>query len=294
VLLGVAFWSLLWGPVGLILAVPLTLAVVVMGQHVPRLEFLRILLGNEPVLEPHEQLYHQLLAGEATLAAKEAERRIAEQSFENYLDEVAIPAFRVASDDQKRAVLGRDQISGLYETIAEYIELVKESLDYKREQQATIAAKPKTIHRAATALVLAGRGSLDLAAAQLIADAVRLDLGIVVRCPSLGGLTGIAAAAEAERDAPPDIVALISVGTVTPAQLDILLHRLGGTFPKSQIVIGYWEKGGERLQQDTDDAEGIRYAKSVASLIDLVGRKTHLQSHVLESVRYLETAADAR
>ena len=290
VLLGVAFWSLLWGPVGLVLAVPLTLAVVVMGQHVPRLEFLRILLGNEPVLEPHEHLYHQLLAGEATLAAKEAERWIGEQSFENYLDEVAIPAFRVASDDQKRAVLGRDQINGLYETIAEYIELVKEGLEYKREQQ----TKPKAIHRAATALVLAGRGSLDLAAAQLIADEIRLDLGIVVRCPSLGGLTGIAAAAEAERDAAPDIVALISVGAVTPAQLDILLHRLGWTFPKSQIVIGYWEKGGERLQQDGDDAEGIRYAKSVASLIDLVGRKAHSQFHSVESVRYLETAADAR
>jgi hypothetical protein len=98
-------------------------------------------------------------------------------------------------------------------------------------------------------------------------------------------LTGIAAAAEAERDAAPDIVALISVGAVTPAQLDILLHRLAWTFPKSQIVIGYWEKGGERLQQDGDDAEGIRYAKSVASLIDLVGRKAHSQFHSVESVR---------
>ena len=63
-----------------------------MGQHVPRLEFLRVLLGNEPVLEPHEHLYHQLLAEEASIAAKEAERWIGEQTFENYLDEVAIPS----------------------------------------------------------------------------------------------------------------------------------------------------------------------------------------------------------
>src|ERR1700730_3150993 len=136
VLLGTAFWTLLWGPVGLVLAVPLTLAVVVMGQHVPRLEFLRILLGNEPVLEPQEQLYHQLLAGEAIQAAKEAERWIGEQTFENYLDHVAIPSLRIASDDQKRAALGREQVNELNETIAEYIRLVKESLDFKREQQA--------------------------------------------------------------------------------------------------------------------------------------------------------------
>jgi hypothetical protein len=111
---------------------------------------------------------------------------------------------------------------------------LKESLEYKREQQiARIAAKPDAARRSATALVLAGRGSLDLAAAQLIADASWLDPGIVARCPSLGGMTGIGAAAEAEPDAPPDVVALISVGAVTPAQLDTLLHRLAWTFPKS-------------------------------------------------------------
>ena len=250
-LLGVAFWTLLWGPVGLVLAVPLTLAVVVMGQHVPRLEFLRVLLGNEPVLEPHEHLYHQLLAGGAIPAAKEADRWIGEQSFENYLDNVAIPAFRVASDDQRRAVLGRDQINELNETIAEYIKLVKESLEYKREQQtAKIAADPDATRRAATALVLAGRGSLDLAASQLIADAIRLDLGVAARCPSLGGLTEFSAAAEAEPDTPPDVVALISVGAVTPAQLDILLHRLRWTFPEfsnRHRVLGAW--GGAAREQ---------------------------------------------
>src|SRR5580700_6414763 len=57
VLIAAAFWTLLWGPVGLILAVPLTLTGVVMGLHLPRLEFLRILLGNEPVLAPRERLY---------------------------------------------------------------------------------------------------------------------------------------------------------------------------------------------------------------------------------------------
>ena len=92
---------------------------------------------------------------------------------------VAIPSLRIASDDQKRAALGREQMNALNETIAEYIQLVKESLDFKREQQAAaIAAKPDAVRRSATALVLAGRGSLDLAASELIADAIRLDLGI--------------------------------------------------------------------------------------------------------------------
>jgi len=290
VLLGTVFWTVLWGPVGLILAVPLTLAVAVMGEHIPHLELLRILLGNAPVLRPREQLYHQLLAGEAVQAAKEADSWIADKAFESYLDDVVVPSFRIASDDQKRGILGREQLNELNATIGEYIQHVKESLDFKHEQQAaTFAAKPDAIRRSATALVLAGRGSLDLAASELIADAIRLDRGITIHRPSLGGLTGISAAAEAAPDEHPDIVALISVGAVTPPQLDLLLRRVRRTFPRSQIVIGYWN-GRPR---DGADDEGARYAESVASLIDLVGRIADEQAHAAGSAQRLEIAARA-
>jgi predicted PurR-regulated permease PerM len=276
VLIGISFWSLLWGLVGLVLAVPLTLAIVVMGQHLPRLEFLRILLGNEPVLEPHEHLYHQFLAEEANLAAKEAETWIGEHTFEKYLDEVAIPALGVAADDQKRGILGREQVHELGETIAEYLQLVQETLEYGREQEvATVAAKPGGIGR--SVLVLAGRGSLDLAAAQLIAEAIRLDRCIIARCPSLGGLTGIGAAAEVEPDAPPDTVVLVSVGAVTSAQLKLLLRRIRSTFPQSQVLVGYWDPAGQPKAHDVDGS--VRYAESVASLVELVGRKAEGQTH---------------
>jgi predicted PurR-regulated permease PerM len=275
VLIGISFWSLLWGPVGLVLAVPLTLAIVVMGQHLPRLEFLRILLGNEPVLEPHEHLYHQFLAEEASVAAKEAELWTGEHTFEDYLDQVAIPALRVAADDQKRGVLGREQFHELNETITEYLQLVQETLEYGREHPAAPVG-PKADPAGRSVLVLAGRGSLDLAAAQLIAEAIRLKLGFIARCPSLGGLTGIGAAAEAQPDAPPDTLVLVSVGAVTSAQLKLLLRRIGSTFPRSQIIVGYWDPA-EQLHR-TDVNGSVRYAESVASLVELVGRKVEGQT----------------
>jgi predicted PurR-regulated permease PerM len=266
VLLGAAFWTTLWGPVGLVLAVPLTLAVVVMGQHIPRLEFLRILLGNEPALEPHEGHYHQLLAGEADQLAKEAERWIAAHTFENYLNEVAIPSLAIASDDQRRGVLGREQMNELRETIAEYMRHVKESLEFEREQEAARGAD-NPARRDATVLVVAGRGSLDVAAAELVADAIRLDLGISARCPSSGGLTALSTAAAAEDDAP-EIVALVSVGAVTPAQLELLIRRARRTFPDARLVVGYWDKrGGFAL-----DVDGVRYADSPGALVELIGR----------------------
>jgi predicted PurR-regulated permease PerM len=270
VLIGISFWSLLWGLVGLVLAVPLTLAIVVMGQHLPRLEFLRILLGNEPVLEPHEHLYHQFLAEEASLAAKEAEHWIGEHTVENYLDEVAIPTLRVATDDQKRGVLGREQFRELSETIAEYLQLLQEILEYGREQEAaTVAAKPGTVLR--SVLVLAGRGNLDLAAAQLITEAIRLNLGIAARCASLGGLTGIGAAAEAEPDAPPGYrsVGLGRRRNLGAAQALVAADQVNFSalsYPRRIL-------GPCRTAQTARVDGSVRYAESVASLVELVGRK---------------------
>jgi hypothetical protein len=219
------------------------------------------------------------LAEEANLAAKEAEQWTSEHTFENYLDEVAIPALRVAADDQKRGVLGREQFRDLSETITEYLQLVQESLEYGRDQQAaTAAANMAAVRR--SVLVLAGRGNLDLAAAQLITEAIRLDLGIAARCPSLGGLTGIGAAAEAEPDAPPDSVVLVSVGAVTSAQLKLLLRRIRSTFPRSQILVGYWDPAEQLRPHDLEGS--VRYAESVASLVELVGRKAETQTHIAD------------
>jgi predicted PurR-regulated permease PerM len=277
ILIGISFWTLLWGAIGLVLAVPLTLAIVVLGQHLPRLEFLRVLLGNEPALEPPEHLYHQFLAGEATIAAKEAEHWITDRRFGSYLDEVAIPALRAASDDQKRGVLNREQVGELNGTLEEFIELLKESMEYEREQlSATDARSSRPGRSEMSALILAGRGTFDAAAAQLIAQVVELELGMVVRCPSLGGLTAIGAAAEVESSEPPNIVALVSVGGVTSAQLRLLLHRIGGTFPRSHIMVGYWGAAPARPEAEE---ESIYYADSATSLVDQVARTADEISH---------------
>jgi hypothetical protein len=144
-------------------------------------------------------------------------------------------------------VLRIEQTEHLKGSIAEYMGLVKEVIEYKIEPEPNPPTSntangdpPEAARHSAPVLVLAGRGAVDLAASELIADALRVEHGIGTRCASLGGLTGISAAAEAAPDDPPHVVALISVGAVTRAQLDILVHRLRRSFPPSHIVIGYW------------------------------------------------------
>lgn len=70
VILAFVFWSWLWGAVGMILAMPITVCLVVLGRHVPSLWFLNVLLGDEPVLDPAQRLCQRLLAGDAWEAVR--------------------------------------------------------------------------------------------------------------------------------------------------------------------------------------------------------------------------------
>src|SRR5262249_30975515 len=96
VLLASVFWTWLWGPIGLLLATPLTVCLVVLGRYMPQLQFLEILLGDRPVLSPEEPLYQRFLARDPEEATEQAEEFARQKSIEAFFDEVAIPALVMA------------------------------------------------------------------------------------------------------------------------------------------------------------------------------------------------------
>jgi hypothetical protein len=229
---------------------------------------LRILLGNEPVLQPHEKLYRQLLAGETAEAAKDAETWLEKDELVKYLDEIAIPTLRIASDDRARAALSAEQVEKLKNSLADYIGGIREALDFKREQLGP--ERSEALEKAATTVVIAGRGPIDQAAAELVVEAIQFELKMAVQCPSPGGLTGISTVAAAARDAPIDVAALISVGEVTVPQLNLLVSRTRRAFNGLDIVLGYWATHG--LQSSAAFDSTIPVAETVSSLVRTVGR----------------------
>ena len=84
VVISAIFWTWMWGPVGLLIATPLTLCLVVLGRHVERLEFLDVLLGDRPALTPAENLYQRMLVGDPDEALKSG-RNPAEGPFAHLL-----------------------------------------------------------------------------------------------------------------------------------------------------------------------------------------------------------------
>ncbi len=105
VVISATVWAFLWGPVGLVLAVPLTICLVVLGRHVGRLEFLAILLGDRPALPAHELLYQRLLAGDPQEVAWRAREVLRERPLIAYYDQVMLPGLRRAHLDIVRGAV---------------------------------------------------------------------------------------------------------------------------------------------------------------------------------------------
>lgn len=109
IIVAAIFWAWLWGPLGLVLSTPLTVCLVVLGRHVSQFEFLDVLLGNEPVLEPHARVYQRLLAGDPYEAADYAEDYLEDEYLVDFYDAVAMPALALGELDRQRGVMTGEQ-----------------------------------------------------------------------------------------------------------------------------------------------------------------------------------------
>lgn len=99
------FWSMLWGWPGLVLSTPLTVCVVVLGQHVPQLAFLHSLLGNNATLSPAARVYERLLAMDQTEATAVAEKYLDGKPLEDLYDAVLLPVLGLAEEDKHKGAL---------------------------------------------------------------------------------------------------------------------------------------------------------------------------------------------
>ena len=114
------FWTALWGPIGLVLATPLTVCLVVLGRHVESLEFLDIMFGDRPPLSPPEIFYQRMLAGDPTEAAEKAEEFLKERSLSSYYDEVALKGLQLAQADTERGALDPERLTKIRDAVAEF------------------------------------------------------------------------------------------------------------------------------------------------------------------------------
>lgn len=249
VVVAAVFWTWLWGPLGLLLSTPLTVCLVILGRHVEHLQFLDVLLGDEPALTPEESFYQRVLAGDPDEAARQAEEFLKEKPLSAYYDDVAIKGLALAQFDVNRGVLDHDSRVQIKEAIDGLIDDLSEHEDASPDRETVgkeIAATPPprvtqeeldSAWRESAVLCIAGRGSLDEAAAAMLAQLLQKH-GIGARVvPS----RAVSATNILHFDAANAQIACLSYlepGGFTSARY--LARRLRRKLPRAKILLGLW------------------------------------------------------
>ncbi len=271
VVIAAIFWGWLWGPVGLILSMPLTLCLVIVGRHVDRLKFLDVLLGDERALTPVESFYNGLLAGHLGEVQDDAEKLLKSCSLATYYDTVAIPGLRLANVDLERNVLTDAQklrIAGgmgeLLDALSDHEDIdplpapkevgpagpfsgppawatsVPEAPEHPKTAE---PADPEGLQPAwrepSAVFCVAGRGPFDEFASAMLAQLLgRQGLGAHV-LPNTAVSTRAAVAALDTAGA--RLICLAYAGAAgTSSQLRYTVRRLRARAPTAIILVGFW------------------------------------------------------
>lgn len=121
IIVSAVFWTWLWGPVGLVLSTPLTVCLTVLGRHVPRLNFLNVLLSDEPALELNVRFYQRLLAFDDHEAVELATDFLKTATLDELYEQMLIPALSFAERDRHADHLSRAQQRFIHRTVRDLI-----------------------------------------------------------------------------------------------------------------------------------------------------------------------------
>ena len=264
IIVAAAFWTWLWGPIGLLLSTPLTVCLVVVGRHVDRLEFLDILLGDRPALAPEEGFYQRVLAADPDEAALQAEAFLKGRSLTAYYDEVAMKGLALAQLDMNRGGLDHDRRVQIKEAVDAVIDNLSDHRDIEppapggkaAERPAAAPDQPRVppAWREHAVLCVAGRGSLDEATAAMLAQLLGKH-GIGARVTPAAG----ASVANLHRleTAGVELAFLCYLEPGGYSNARYLVRRLRRRLPHAKIVIGFWTLGdGDEIREEALAATG--------------------------------------
>ena len=298
------FWTALWGPIGLVLATPLTVCLVVLGRHVERLEFLDVMFGDRPALTPPEIFYQRMLAGDPTEAAEKAEEFLKERSLSSYYDEVALKGLQLAQVDAERGALDDERLTKIRDAVDEFtnnlsdqddrlppklrsttdaeatsaVESVAEDAPYEDLPVLSKGELPSEWQSEYPVLCVAGRSFLDEAAAIMLGQlstahglAARVEGAEALSTANIFRLetTGVA------------VVCLIYMDGNGPAHMRYSVRRLRRKLPKATIILGCWMKDMDPagLELLRDGAKADLVAASLGEAIKLCIEATGIDSH---------------
>ena len=297
VIISTVFWTWLWGPLGLLLAMPLTVCLVVLGRHVEGLNFFEVLLGDKPALTPQQSFFQRALTGDSAEATYQAELALKDEPLANYLDDVALKGLQLAERDFERGALDEENLKRINTTVKEIMDDLADFEPRRWFRKAEPAEKKEDAEEAQTGLAslstmdeadeeplpilepadlapgweeegsvlcIGGRTPLDEAAAAMLAGLLKKH-GLKARVAeseavSAGNIVSLEAA-----KAKLVCLSFLGIGS-SSAQVRYLVRRLRRILPSGcMILVGYWtdDAAGAPVKALKETAEADAYATSL-------------------------------
>jgi hypothetical protein len=240
-LIAIAFWSWLWGPVGLLLATPLTACLAVVAKNVPQLEFIAVLFGDQPMMQASVAYYKRLLAMDQDEAEAIVEEQLRTHAVEHVFDEVLVPALHYAKRDSRLGILTDDDQAFVYKSTRQIVERIGLPSTYppSSTDAPAIGVGDTATVSVAKVHILAWPAHDDgdaiaLLMLQQLLDATRYEMEISAAGQRLPDILQEVAQKSPE---------LFCVGFIPPGGLSASRHvskLLRGRLADLNIVVGYW------------------------------------------------------
>jgi predicted PurR-regulated permease PerM len=256
VIASATFWTWLWGPVGLVLATPLTICLVVLGRHVDRLRFLDVMFGDQPALSPAELVYQRMLARDPVEATEQAQTFLKDKPLIAYYDDILVEGLKLAQADADRGMLDderrlriRDAVAEIVDDLGAHADKVKLVLELdgdadtqplaqlNKAEEPSIAPTrqlPEQWRTAKPVLCVPGLSLLDEAVALMVAQLVERR-GIGARAEQADALSMSRIFSLDIKDVA--LVCLCYVENATSAQIRYAIRRLRRKAPEAIILV---------------------------------------------------------
>jgi methanogenic corrinoid protein MtbC1 len=229
ILVAAIFWALIWGPIGLILSVPLTVCLVVVGAHVPNLQFLTVLLGDQPVMPPEAHYYQRLLANDQREASQVLETQLKSSSLESLFDTVLVPALNLAEQDRHRNELDDATVTFITQTTKDLID----ELSLRRDDSGAVEVERSGQEKI---MCLPVRDDADEIVGIMLAQLLER-AGYSATAVPIGSVERMLAEVAA---ADPDVVCLSALPPYAISHARGIYRRLRAHQPRARIIIGLW------------------------------------------------------
>lgn len=270
-LLTAVFWTVLWGPAGLILSTPLTVCVVVLGRYVPEFSFLHVLLGDEAVLVPEAHFYQRLLAMDDREARTVASLYLRDHSLSQLYDAVIIPALTMAEQDRHKGALDRTREEFLFMSIKEMVvEFSEQTLRADSLLADSSADGNPPEPRTGRVLCIPANDEADEITAAMLAQLLE-QAGYAAISFSVDAILQNAVGFMKPADS--DTFCISALPPFAFARARTLSRELQMRYPRSKVIVGVWGFSGdcERAMQRFQPSRPSKLVTSLADAVKFVG-----------------------